>query len=95
MWLLTLADYQSFDTSKLPLVWHQLANHIAILGETLMMKPENSPEDILRHLLEQSEQRWGAQRTAEIRAELEQAAQQLRAINQNLPKLETEPGFFQ
>ena len=60
-----------------------------------MMKPENSPEELLRHLLELSEQRWGTQRTDEIRTELEQAASHLRAVSQNLPRLETEPGFFQ
>ncbi|MFQ6026978.1 MAG: hypothetical protein ACE5Q6_05610 [Dehalococcoidia bacterium] len=59
------------------------------------MTPDDSQEEILRHLLELSEKRWGQARTAQIRAELEQGAQHLRAVRQNLPQLETEPGFYQ
>jgi hypothetical protein len=59
------------------------------------MTQEQSQEAILSQLLRLSQERWGADRTAAIRTELEQAARHLQAVTQNLPHRETEPGFYQ
>ena len=55
----------------------------------------SSSEDILRKLLVQSKAKWGADRTQEIYATLENTSRHLSEVCNNLPDKETEPGFYQ
>jgi hypothetical protein len=59
------------------------------------MKPDMSPENILRELSEQAKSLWGEQRAEALQAQLEQTARNLQEIAQNLPRHEVEPGFYQ
>jgi hypothetical protein len=59
------------------------------------MKPDMSPENILRELSEQAKSLWGEQRAEALQAQLEQTARNLQEIAQNLPRYsEVEPGFY-
>ncbi len=57
--------------------------------------PEISAEAALRQLSEQARAVWGAGYVEQNRALLEQAAQYMAEIANNLPDKETEPGFYQ
>jgi hypothetical protein len=59
------------------------------------MKPDMSPENILRELSEQAKSLWGEKRAEALQAQLEQTARNLQEIAQNLPRYEVEPGFYQ
>jgi hypothetical protein len=59
------------------------------------MKPDMSPENILRELTEQAQSLWGEQRAQALQASLEQTARNLQELRQNLPRYEVEPGFYQ
>jgi hypothetical protein len=59
------------------------------------MKPDMSPENILRELTEQAQSMWGEQRAQALQASLEQTSRNLQELSQNLPRYEVEPGFYQ
>lgn len=58
------------------------------------MNPAQSQQDIARELYAKATELYGAQRAEAIRATLEEAAEHLWVISQNLPDKEEEPAFF-
>lgn len=58
------------------------------------MQPEGSKDEIAAALLEQAARLWGRERAGAIRAALEQTADHLWQVSQNLPDREEEPAFF-
>ena len=58
------------------------------------MNPAQSQQDIARELFAKATELYGAQRAEAIRATLEEAAEHLWVISQNLPDREEEPAFF-
>jgi hypothetical protein len=57
--------------------------------------PDVSIESVLRQLTEQARVRWGAEYVEKNQDSLQQAAEQLTKVSNNLPDTETEPGFYQ
>lgn len=58
------------------------------------MNPAQSQQEIARELFAKATELYGAQRAEAIRATLEEAAEHLWVISQNLPDKEQEPAFF-
>ncbi len=58
------------------------------------MNPAQSQQEIARELFAKATELYGAQRAEAIRATLEEAAEHLWVISQNLPDKEEEPAFF-
>ena len=58
------------------------------------MNPAQTQQDIARELYAKATELYGAQRAEAIRATLEEAAEHLWVISQNLPDKEEEPAFF-
>ena len=57
--------------------------------------PDVSIEDVLQLLTAQARARWGADSTERKREMLEQAAQYVAELSNNLPNTETEPRIHQ
>ena len=57
--------------------------------------PDVSIEDVLQLLTAQAQARWGAESTERKREMLEQAAQYVAELSNNLPNTETEPRIHQ
>ena len=57
--------------------------------------PDVSIEDVLQLLTAQAQARWGAESTERKREMLEQAAQSVAQLSNNLPNTETEPRLHQ
>ncbi len=57
--------------------------------------PDVSIEDVLQLLTAQAQARWGAESTERKREMLEQAAQSVAELSNNLPNTETEPRLHQ
>ena len=57
--------------------------------------PDVSIEDVLQLLTAQAQARWGAEFTERRQEMLEQAAQSVAEISNNLPNTETEPRIHQ
>ena len=57
--------------------------------------PDVSIEDVLQLLTAQAQARWGADSTERRREMLEQAAQSIAELSNNLPNTETEPRIHQ
>ena len=58
------------------------------------MNPAQSQDEIARELYAKATELYGEQRAEAIRATLEEAAEHLWVISQNLPDKEEEPAFF-
>jgi hypothetical protein len=58
------------------------------------MNSRHSREQIARELFAKATEMYGAQRAQAIRASLEEVAEHLWVISQNLPHREQEPAFF-
>ena len=58
------------------------------------MNPGQSREEIARELFAKATELYGAQRAEAIRASLDEAAEHMWVISQNLPDREQEPAFF-
>ena len=58
------------------------------------MNPSQSQQDIARELFTKATELYGTQRAEAIRATLDEAAEHVWVISQNLPDKEQEPAFF-
>ena len=59
------------------------------------MKPNDSVEKIVVQLRTEATRLWGEQRATELKASLQQTAQQLWDLGQVTPHRDLEPGFYQ
>ena len=58
------------------------------------MNPAQSREEIARELFAKATELYGAHRAEAIRSSLDEAAEHMWVISQNLPDREQEPAFF-
>ena len=58
------------------------------------MNPSQSQQDIAQELFAKATELYGARRAEAIRATLDEAAEYMWVISQNLPDKEQEPAFF-
>lgn len=58
------------------------------------MNPRHSREEIAQELVAKATELWGQERAEAMRRALEEAAEHLLLVAQNLPGREEEPAFF-